>query len=95
MAHVRAARCHPQTQGKIERWRQTLKNRILLENYYLPGDLESQIAHFVGAEGLVSSRSPAARRVSVVPEPVLIVDGRPCPAHTGTHRWHGGSHVRS
>jgi hypothetical protein len=33
--------------GKIERWHQTLKNRILLENYYLPGDLESQIAHFV------------------------------------------------
>lgn len=29
---------HPQTQGKIERWHQTLKNRILLENYYLPGD---------------------------------------------------------
>jgi hypothetical protein len=26
------------TQGKIERWHQTLKNRILLENYYLPGD---------------------------------------------------------
>jgi hypothetical protein len=33
---------HPQpmTQGKIERWHQTLKNRILLENY-LPGDLEA------------------------------------------------------
>ena len=28
--------------GKIERWHQTLKNRILLENYYLPGDLEAQ-----------------------------------------------------
>ena len=28
---------HPQTQGKIERWHQTLKNRILLENYYLRG----------------------------------------------------------
>src|SRR5262249_38473685 len=26
---------------------ETLKNRILLENYYLPGDLEVQIAHFV------------------------------------------------
>jgi putative transposase len=35
------------TQGKIERWHQTLKNRILLENYYLPGDLEVQIAAFV------------------------------------------------
>jgi putative transposase len=39
--------CHPQTQGKIERWHQTLKNRILLETYYLPGDLETQIARFV------------------------------------------------
>ena len=29
-----APRVHPQTQGKIERWHQTLKNRILLENYY-------------------------------------------------------------
>ena len=38
--HVRGAPYHPQTQGKIERWHQTLKNRILLEHYYLPGDLE-------------------------------------------------------
>ena len=35
------------TQGKIERWHQTLKNRILLENYFLPSDLEAQIAAFV------------------------------------------------
>ena len=47
MAHVRGAPCHPQTQGKIERWHQTLKNRILLENYYLPDDLEAQITCFV------------------------------------------------
>jgi hypothetical protein len=32
MGHVRGKPCHPQTQGKIERWHQTLKNRILLEN---------------------------------------------------------------
>jgi len=32
MSHVRGAPMHPQTQGKIERWHQTLKNRILLEN---------------------------------------------------------------
>jgi len=47
MDHVRGAPYHPQTQGKIERWHQTLKNRILLENYYLPGDLENQIGAFV------------------------------------------------
>jgi transposase InsO family protein len=40
MDHVRGAPHHPQTQGKIERWHQTLKNRILLEHYFLPGDLE-------------------------------------------------------
>jgi transposase InsO family protein len=44
MQHVRGAPYHPQTQGKIKRWHQTLKNRILLENYYLPGDLEQRIA---------------------------------------------------
>ena len=47
MDHVRGAPYHPQTQGKIERWHQTLKNRILLENYYMPGDLRQQIDTFV------------------------------------------------
>jgi putative transposase len=47
MAHVRGAPYHPMTQGKIERWHQTLKNRILPENYYLPGDLEAQVEAFV------------------------------------------------
>jgi hypothetical protein len=45
--HVRGAPNHPRTQGKIERWHQTLKNRILLGNYYLPGALEEAIAAFV------------------------------------------------
>ena len=47
MDHVRGAPYHPMTQGKIERWHQTLKNRILLENYYLPGALEAEIAAFI------------------------------------------------
>jgi transposase InsO family protein len=47
MEHTCGAPCHPQTQGKIERWHQTLKNRILLENYFLPGDLERKVAAFV------------------------------------------------
>ena len=38
---------HPQTQGKIERWHQTLKNRILLENHHLPGALEAAVDDFV------------------------------------------------
>ena len=47
ISHIRGAPYHPQTQGKIERWHQTLKNRILLENYFLPGDLGKQIELFV------------------------------------------------
>jgi len=47
MGHVRGAPNHPQTQGKIERWHQTLKNRVLLENYFLSEDLERQIEAFV------------------------------------------------
>jgi transposase InsO family protein len=59
MTHIRGAPFHLQAQGKIpliaassdcramERWHQTMKNRVLLENYYLPGDLERQIGSFV------------------------------------------------
>ena len=47
MKHVRGAPFHPQTQGKIESWHQTMKNRVLLENFYLPDDLERQIGAFV------------------------------------------------
>lgn len=47
MSHVRGAPMHPQTQGKIECSRQTLKNRFLLENYSLTGDLEAQVEAFV------------------------------------------------
>jgi len=47
IAHIRGAPCHPQTQGKIERWHQTLKNRIMLENYYFPSELEAQIGGFI------------------------------------------------
>ena len=44
MGHTRGAPNHPQTQGKIERWHQTLKNKVLLENYFLQEDLEAAIA---------------------------------------------------
>jgi hypothetical protein len=33
--------------GKIERWHQTLKIRVLLEHYFLPGELEAHVAAFV------------------------------------------------
>jgi transposase InsO family protein len=47
MPHTRGRPSHPMTQGKIERWHRSMKNRILLENYYLPGELEARIADFV------------------------------------------------
>jgi transposase-like protein len=47
MDHTRGKPYHPMTQGKIERWHRSLKNRILLENYYLPEELERQINSFV------------------------------------------------
>jgi len=47
MDHVRGAPYHPQTQGKIERWHQTLKNHILLENHFLPGSLKASIGAFI------------------------------------------------
>ncbi len=35
MTHTRGRPYHPQTQGKIERWHRSMKNQILLNNYYL------------------------------------------------------------
>ncbi len=46
-AHMRGRPYHPMSQGKIERWHRSMKNEVLLENYYLPGQLESALAHFV------------------------------------------------
>ena len=45
--HIRGRAYHPITQGKIERYHRSMKNRILLENYYLPGQLEQSIGEFV------------------------------------------------
>ena len=47
MSPVRGAPYHPQTQAKTERWHHTLNNRIVLENCFLPSDLEKQIEAFV------------------------------------------------
>jgi RNA-directed DNA polymerase len=42
LSHTRGKPYHPMTQGKIERWHRSLKNRILLENYYLPVTLSER-----------------------------------------------------
>ena len=47
MTHTRGKPYHPMTQGKIERYHRSMKNQILLENYYLPGQLEQRLAEFV------------------------------------------------
>lgn len=47
MTHTRGRPYHPQTQGKIERWHRSMKNQILLNNYYFPTELEEQLHGFV------------------------------------------------
>ena len=45
--HTRGKPMHPQTQGKIERYHRTMKNRILLEHYYSPEELERALGEFI------------------------------------------------
>jgi len=47
MTHTRGKPYHPQTQGKIERYHRSMKNILLLDNYYSPDDLKQQIESFV------------------------------------------------
>jgi len=47
MDHTRSAPYHPMTQGKIERYHRSMKNIVNLQNYFLPGNLETEIASFV------------------------------------------------
>ena len=47
MTHTRGRPYHPQTQGKIERWHRSMKNQILLNNYYLPGELQEHLQQFI------------------------------------------------
>ena len=47
MTHTRGRPYHPQTQGKIERWHRSMKNKILLNKYYFPSELQEQLQRFV------------------------------------------------
>ena len=47
MDHTRGRPYHPMTQGKIELWHRSMKNQVLLENYYLPRDLNTRIGEFI------------------------------------------------
>jgi putative transposase len=74
MTHTRGKPYHPMTQGKIERYHRSMKNQILLENYYLPGQLEQRLAEFVDYynlrryhESLNNSPRPMFTSVVVTP----------------------------
>ena len=45
--HIRAAPYHPQTNGKLERYHQSIKNEVNQVPYEVPGDLEVAITAFV------------------------------------------------
>ena len=47
LTHTRGRPYHPMTQGKIERYHRSMKNILLLDNYYTPDDLKAQIENFV------------------------------------------------
>jgi len=47
MAHTRGRPYHPMTQGKIERYHRSMKNILLLENYFSPDELADQIDLFI------------------------------------------------
>jgi hypothetical protein len=55
--------------GQYERWHQTLKNRILLDNYYLPGDLRMahrSIRQAISLAALRAQAPPACRHPRVL-----------------------------
>ena len=47
IAHTRGRPYHPMTQGKIERYHRSMKNILLLENYYSPDELTDQLDLFI------------------------------------------------
>ena len=47
--HILAAPFHPQTNGKLERYHQTIKQDVNQVRYEVPSDLEEAIAAFVGS----------------------------------------------
>jgi len=46
MKHIRTRTYHPMTQGKVERYHRSMKNLILLDNYYSPTELEARISEW-------------------------------------------------
>ena len=47
MTHAWGSAYQPRPQSKIERWHQSIKNQILLNNYYLPSELHEHLQRFI------------------------------------------------
>lgn len=47
MEQIHGAPCHPQTQGKIERYHRSMKNVVKLQHYYSPSELNDAIGRWV------------------------------------------------
>jgi putative transposase len=66
--HIRAAPFHPQTNGKIERYHQSLKKQVNQLVYDLPSELEKAIADFID---YYNYRRPHIALGNVAPADVL------------------------
>ena len=74
MTHTRGKPYHPMTQGKIERYfHRSMKNQILLENYYLPGHLEQASRR---VRRLHYKPAALSRKVSTISPPADVYFGR-------------------
>ncbi len=68
MNHFRGAPPHPQTQSKTDRGYPRLNNRILLEQYYLPGNPEQKIGNFTPDViiAIPSRRNVKTRKIAIL-----------------------------